>query len=184
MIRPVYADQPASRDILYQAMVEYDYPYIDYHLEYMHTAIVFVCFSENEIAGYAWFFRLEEDVSIWSFHVLIKPEYRKKFFSRTFFQTLFGTAWSLGANQIMVEEGGPFDLFIRVGGTMCEDGAILSLPYDWRKSWQKSSKKHLRESVELSAWAEADLAQNQLHQLNQNYQLDSMQPLTMQQTQT
>ena len=177
MIRPVYADQPASRDVLYQAMVEYDYPYLDYHLEYMHTAIVFVCFSENEIAGYAWFFRLEEDVSIWSFHVLIKPEYQKKFFSRTFFQTLFSTAWSLGANQIMVEEGGPFDLFIRVGGTMCKDGAILPLPYDWRKSWQRLSRNQ-------SAQCLAEAVEMQDRQLSQHYQLGSTQPLTMQQTQT
>ena len=156
MIRPVYADQSASRDILYEAMAEHEYPYMDYHVQHLHNAIVFVCFSEFDIAGYAWFFRLEEDPTIWSFHVLIKSEYQKKFFSRTFFQTLFSAAWSLGANQIMVEEGGPFDLFVRVGGTMCKDGAILPLPYDWRKSWQRSSvTRSVGSLTQLDSQAEA-----------------------------
>ena len=140
MIKPSVLDPEDSADDLLLAMQEQDYPHIADHEPILDNAIIFTCFSDEEIAGYCWFYRWEADASKWIFHVLINPRYQKKFFSRTLLTTIFNFVWVLGAETIVVEDDYK-ELLARVGGDDTEMGCELTLPFNWRKTWAKYSNK-------------------------------------------
>ena len=134
MIKPSLLDPEDSADDLLFAMQEQDYPHTQDHEPILDHAVILTCFSDDEIAGYCWFYRWVLDESKWIFHVLINPRYQKQFFSRTLLTTIFNFVWVLGAETIVVEDDYK-ELLARVGGDATDLGVELNLPFDWRKTW-------------------------------------------------
>jgi GNAT superfamily N-acetyltransferase len=117
---------------LYDHLVETNYPFLDDHAEILEYAIVFVCLSEESIAGFVWFYMLEEDDETWVVHISVLPEFQKRFFSRAFINTLFPTCYAMGCNKVLAEDASK-EILERIGGeAQPEGGVILKLPFIWR----------------------------------------------------
>jgi GNAT superfamily N-acetyltransferase len=132
VVRPRIGSQDKARELLYDHLVETNYPFLDGHAEILEYAVVFVCLSEESIAGFSWFYMLEDDDETWVMHLSVLPEFQKRFFSRTFINTLFSTCYAMGCNAILVENQSG-DILERIGGKAQPDGSvILKLPFIWR----------------------------------------------------
>jgi len=132
VIRPVFGlPLHKSRQMLRDHLESSEYPWADQHLDYLDTAVVFICVDGEYIAGYMWFFLLEEDNGIWTIHASWDEKYRKKWAYRSVMNTIFAVCYSLGCNHILAESHHN-DLLVRMGAEMTDDGAMLKLPYIWR----------------------------------------------------
>jgi GNAT superfamily N-acetyltransferase len=134
MLRPVIDNQDEAREHLDDIMEETAYPYRHYHHRIMdHAFIVSIVDTETStLAGYFWFYRLQEDETHYSIHLLVLPSYKKKFFSRTLVNACLNLMWILGCDTVVAENAN-HELLLRVGGYMNnEDEAMLTLPHEWR----------------------------------------------------
>ena len=132
MIRPVLGlplDQ--ARQLLREHMERSEYPWLESHLPIIDASVVFVCMDGEYIAGYVWFYMLEEDAKTWVVHMSLEQKYRKAAFSRTTANTIFAVCYSLGCDAILAESESRA-LLRRIGAVETEDGALLRLPYVWR----------------------------------------------------
>lgn len=132
VVRPIIGDQERARELLYDHLVDTDYEFLDEHADILRYAAVFVCFSGADIAGYIWFYQLEEDEYTWVVHISIVPRFRKRFFSRTMINTLFPACYAMGCNAVLAENESS-EILERIGGEAQPDGSvILNLPFIWR----------------------------------------------------
>lgn len=134
MLRPVIDDQDTARENLAEVMEETAYPHRHNHYKILDYAFVVAIMDteKNTLAGYFWFYRLEEDETSYPIHLLVLPGHKKRFFSRTLVNSCFALMWILGCNRVVAENANQ-DLLLRVGGYMNEeDEAIVLLPHEWR----------------------------------------------------
>jgi len=134
VLRPVIDEQPEARESLDEIMEETQYPHRHAHREILDSAFILsIVDTESDVlAGYCWFYRLEESIERYSLHLLVLPNYRKRFFSRTIVNSVLNLMWVLGCNTVVVENTNR-ELLLRVGGYMNEeDEAFLHLPHEWR----------------------------------------------------
>lgn len=109
-----------------------DYEFIDEHRDVLQYAMVFTCFRGEDVAGYIWFYQLEEDMRTWVVHISVLPEHKGRFFSRTMINTLFPACYALGCNKVIAENKSS-EILARIGGEALPDGgAVLNLPFIWR----------------------------------------------------
>jgi hypothetical protein len=87
--------------------------------------------DEEYIAGYVWFYLLENDTKTWVVHMSLEQKYKRNAFSRTTANTIFAVCYSLGCDAILAEATSR-ELLLRIGATETENGALLRLPYHWR----------------------------------------------------
>lgn len=134
MLRPVIDPPEEAREALLDVMEETCYPYTAKHIPIIENAFVVSIIDEerNVLAGYMWFYRLEEDEQRFSLHLVVLPEYRKRFFSRTLVNSILSLIWVLGCDTLVVENTNK-DMLVRIGGYMnSDDEAELPLPHEWR----------------------------------------------------
>jgi hypothetical protein len=134
MLRPVIEEQTEAREHLLGAMIETAYPYQSHHHKMLDNAfVVTIVDTRNDAeAGYFWFYALAEAETRYSIHLLVLPNHKKRFFSRTLINTCLSLMWVLGCNNVSVENSNT-DLLLRIGGELNDDGeAVLSLPHEWR----------------------------------------------------
>ncbi len=134
VLRPVIDEQPDARWLLWETMEETSYPYRHYHDEIMDHAFVLsiVDTETSELAGYFWFYRLADNETEYSIHLLVLPGHKKRFFSRTLVNACLNLMWVLGCDTVIAENAN-HELLLRVGGYMNdEDEAVLTLPHEWR----------------------------------------------------
>lgn len=131
MIRPRVRDIEESRRDLLNHMRELDYPHTEAHEKIIDYSFVVTCEADGEIAGFFWCYAVADDETTWSVHALVTPKHQRRFFSRRLMNTLFGVAWTSGADRILVENT-QTDMLLRMGGYQLDDGAALDLPHEWR----------------------------------------------------
>ena len=132
MIRPVLGlPLERARQLLREHMEESEYPWAKSHLPILDGSVVFVCMDGEYIAGYVWFYLLEDDTKTWVVHMSLEQKYRKAAFSRTTANTIFAVCYSLGCDAILAESESRA-LLRRIGAVETENGALLRLPYVWR----------------------------------------------------
>ncbi len=132
VVRPIIGDQDQARELLYDHLVETDYEFLDDHADILRYAVVFVCFSGEDVAGFIWFYRMEEDDTTWIVHISLASRYKKRFFSRGMINTLFPTCYALGCNAVLAENESS-EILERIGGEALPDGGVLlNLPFIWR----------------------------------------------------
>jgi hypothetical protein len=130
----VIDEQPEARESLDEIMEETQYPHRHAHRDIIDSAFILsIVDTESDVlAGYCWFYRLEENIERYSLHLLVLPNYRKRFFSRTIVNSVLNLMWVLGCNTVVVENTNQ-ELLLRVGGYMNEeDEVLLQLPHEWR----------------------------------------------------
>ena len=140
LVTPILAEQDSSREALLSAMWKFHYPHAAAHEEIFHNATVFTCCHDDDLAGFIWFYRLLEDESIWSTHVLVVDNYQKRFWSRCLIDSIFGCVYCLGCRSVRVE-GDSIDFAIRLGADLDGDRAHFQLPFIWRKKHGRSHKQ-------------------------------------------
>ena len=131
MVRPILDDQPALRQRLLHVMEEIDYPYQTHHENIIDHAIVFECSENGQIAGYLWFYRILGSEHIWTVHMLVLKNFRKRFFNRSLVNAICGTVYALGCDIVRAENDYQ-DWLVRLAGVQINDHVDLSLPYSWR----------------------------------------------------
>lgn len=131
-VRPIVRNQDEARADLYDYLSETEYKYIDEHVDLLRHAAVFTCVAGEEIAGYIWFYQLEEDPDMWVVHMTVHPAYQRRFFNRTLVNTVFATCYAYGCEQVLAENESS-EILERFGGRPHPDGGIvLDMPYTWR----------------------------------------------------
>ncbi len=131
MIRPRVRDIDETKRELLDAMRRFDYPHTDAHEKILDYAFVVPCEADGVTAGFFWCYAVAEDEATWTAHALVFPDYQRRFFSRRLMNTLFGVAWTAGADRILVENTQTV-MLLRMGGYERDDGAVLDLPHEWR----------------------------------------------------
>ena len=134
MLRPVIDEQPEAREELDEVMEETQYPHRHNHRKILDNAfIISIVDTEKEVlAGYCWFYRLADNEDQYSLHLMVMPNYQKRFFSRTIVNSVLNLMWVFGCDTVVVENSNQ-ELLLRVGGCVNEeDEAILHLPHEWR----------------------------------------------------
>ena len=134
MLRPVIDDQENAREMLSDIMEETAYPHRHAHDKIMHHAfIISIVDTESDtLAGCCWFYCLADDETRYSLHLIVLPNYKKRFFSRKIVNSTLNLMWVLGCDTVCVENSNQ-ELLLRVGGYMNEDDeALLDLPHEWR----------------------------------------------------
>lgn len=133
MLRPIIKPQDEIVEDLWDAMMELEYPHRDDHELILDEALVFSCIAENgDLAGYIWFYTLEEHPKHMTMHALVIPEYRKRFFSRRLLTSVFNTLWTLGIDTVVVEADSK-ELLMQLGGEETKLGVELKLPWYGRR---------------------------------------------------
>lgn len=131
-MRPLILDQQVTRQQLLDYLVASEYEFLHDHEQNIEYALVFVVYQGEDVAGYIWFYQLEEDESSWVVHVAALPGHRKQFFTRTLVNTVLSTCYALGCNRVIAENNGK-EYLERMGGKPDINGCIvLELPKTWR----------------------------------------------------
>ena len=131
MVRPILDDQPALRQRLLHVMTEIEYPHCSQHEAMIENAIIFECSDEGKIAGYLWFYRILNQEHIWTVHMLVLNNFRKRFFNRSLVNSICGTVYALGCDIVRAENDFQ-DWLIRLKGNQFDGYVDLSLPFCWR----------------------------------------------------
>jgi len=134
VLRPIVDEQPDARQSLEEVMEETAYPHRFNHHKIMDNAFIvsIVDTETSTLAAYFWFYRLAQNETHYSIHLLVLPEHKKKFFSRTLVNACLNLMWILGCDTVVAENAN-HDLLLRVGGYMNDEGeAVLPLPHEWR----------------------------------------------------
>jgi len=143
MIRAQLVDIEGSRDRLYEMMYEIGYPATKEHARDIDKALVFECWDTDEdvVAGYVWFYRIDDEPETWVIHALVIEYYQQRFFTRNLVDTISGVVYALGCDVVLAENANK-DLLMHFGATETDRGCELLLPFFWRKNqWGSRSRK-------------------------------------------